>query len=255
MNNVNKKLQYLISFKTYKCICDVCPKIQNSVPLYIVESLYANAVDEVLKEYGRNTLTEENLSSGRGHAYVRDKLIKKLLYWLEDKEEKNNNEMKESKKQMETFKDVMKEFLDTYYNKKARKISKKYDKLVDEETKKTDKYKAQQLLDKMSHIVINNYLTDLEEYLPSDYKKDDLEVGFTASIMNKDGRVVDFKLSESDKEKLNKISDDKAEEMSELKELVDEVKLITSTCECDKDFKDTLATYGIINKKTGKLII
>lgn len=229
-------------------------KIQNNVPLYIVESLYVNAVDEVLKEYNCNTLTEGNLSWGRGHVYARDKLIKKLLYWLEDKEEINNS--KEKREQMKTLNERMEEFLNNYYNLKKNRIIDKYNELITQAKEKSNKEAATKLIQK---IASNSYKIDVSKIkncLPDGYAENELSIAIQGlKLIDKNNEEVKLCLSEEDKTALSGLATLKNTELGNLNELLSQVKMLILTCESDHDFKEILTAYNIIDKTTGRLIV
>lgn len=172
-----------------------------------------------------------------------------LENYIKELEEKRRLE------EMNEFTITCYQFLDEYQDKKITKIIKKYDELLKEIIEGTDKYKAEELLAEIANRNINEGLEQFKPLLPSNFDRDDLRIECTPRVVDISGEEVKFELSNNDKEALNELSADKECEINELRELVEEVKMMVSTCEKDKEFKEILATYNIISNVTGRLII
>lgn len=175
--------------------------------------------------------------------------ICKLEDYIKELEEKRRLE------KMNEFTKTCYRVLDEYQDKKITKIVKKYDELLKEIVEETDKHKAEELLAEIANRNINESLEQFEPLLPSNFDRDDLRIECTPRIVDISGEEVKFELSNNDKEALNELSTNKECEIKELRELVEEVKMMVSTCEKDKEFKEILATYNIISNVTGRLII
>lgn len=171
-----------------------------------------------------------------------------------------NNYIKELKKnrrleEMDEFTKKCYTFLDGYQDKKISKIVKKYDRLLKNVVEKTDKYKAEKLLQEIAKDRINANLEQFEPLLPSNFDRDDLRIECTPRIVDISGEEVCFELSKNDKETLNELSSDKESEVNQVKDIVEEVKMMVLTCENDERFNKVLAAYNIIDENTGKAII